>query len=508
MKLTKSSKVIVIGGGFGGLAAAALLSSCGLSVHLLERNETVGGRARVWSEAGFRFDMGPSWYLMPDVFEHFFHLCGCDIDQVLPTKRLSPSYRVFLPGGESPVDMFSDIVRDGATLDQFASGSSKNLEAYIRTSKSHYDRSLRSFIVRNADTFFHYMTPATMRDGWGLPVLLSMEKHLTKWFKNATVRRFLAYQTLFLGNAPKETPGVFSAMNYVDFAMGVHYPDGGIGAIVTAMSNIITKAGGRITTGVHVQSINVDGRTAKSVTLADGSILEADIIVANADYHHVETMLLPKNSQSLDENYWKNKRPAPSAAILYLGITGDAPKLEHHTLLFPTDWDLSFSELFHGKSLPTDPSIYISCPSKSDSTVAPSGHTNLFILMPCPTGLEWTSELKSECTERLFDLLETKFGIDGIRNRVVVQRFFCGKDFKHDYCAWLGNALGGQAHTLSQSSFMRPPAQSRKVNNLFFVGAGTNPGIGMPMCLLSAEMLVKRLFSTGGPGLLRRLPRV
>lgn len=508
MKLSKSSKIVVIGGGFGGLAAAALLSSCGLSVHLLERNATVGGRARVWSEAGFRFDMGPSWYLMPDVFAHFFHLCGRDISDVLPTKRLSPSYRVYLPGRDSPVDMYSDTVRDGATLDQFAAGSSKNLDAYIRTSKSHYDRSLRSFIVRNADTFFHYMTLATMRDGWGLPVLLSMEKHLSKWFRDDTVRRFLAYQTLFLGNAPKETPGVFSAMNYVDFAMGVHYPEGGIGAIVTAMSNIITKAGGRITAGAHVQSINVDGRTAKSVTLADGGILEADVIVANADYHHVETMLLPNNSQSLDANYWKNKRPAPSAAILYLGITGDAPKLEHHTLLFPADWDLSFSELFNGKCLPKDPSIYISCPSKSDSTVAPSGHTNLFILMPCPTGLEWTTERKTECTSRLFDLLETKFGIDGIKGRVVVQRFFCGEDFSNDYCAWLGNALGGQAHTLSQSSFMRPPARSRKVSNLYFVGAGTNPGIGMPMCLLSAEMLVKRLFRTGGAGLLRRLPRV
>jgi phytoene desaturase len=352
------------------------------------------------------------------------------------------------------------------------------------------------------------MTLATMRDGWGLPVLLSMEKHLSKWFKNDTVRRFLAYQTLFLGNAPKETPGVFSAMNYVDFAMGVHYPDGGIGAIVTAMANIITNAGGKITTGAHVQSIEVDGRMAKSITLVDGRILEADVIVANADYHHVETSLLPKESQSLRQTYWSKKRPAPSAAILYLGITGDAPKLEHHTLLFPTDWDLSFSELFHGKALPSDPSIYISCPSKTDSTVAPAGHTNLFILMPCPTGLEWTQDYKLQCTERLLDMLEGSFGIDGIRERIVVQRFFCGEDFSNDYCAWLGNALGGQAHTLSQSSFMRPPSQSRKVRNLYFVGAGTNPGIGMPMCLLSAEMLVKRLFRTGGPGLLKQLPRV
>ena len=508
MKLTKSSRVVVIGGGFGGLASAALLACCGLSVHLVERNATLGGRARVWSEAGFRFDMGPSWYLMPDVFEHFFYLCGKDIDHILPTKRLSPSYRVYLSGSDTPVDMYSDTVRDGATLDKFAPGSSKSLAAYIQTSKSHYDRSLRSFIARNADTFFHYMTPATMRDGWGLPVLLSMEKHLYKWFKNDTVRRFLAYQTLFLGNAPKETPGVFSAMNYVDFAMGVHYPEGGIGAIVSAMAKIITEAGGEISTGADVSSINIDGRLATSVTLSDGRLIEADIVVANADYHHVETRLLPVDKQSLNESYWSVKRPAPSAAILYLGITGDAPKLEHHTLLFPDDWDLSFSELFHGHSLPKDPSIYISCPSKSDPNVAPAGHTNLFILMPCPTGLQWTSELKLQCSERLFNLLENSFGITDVRSRVVVQRFYCGEDFSNDYCAWLGNALGGQAHTLSQSSFMRPPGQSRKVKNLYFVGAGTNPGIGMPMCLLSAEMLVKRLFKTGGPGLLKHLPKV
>jgi phytoene desaturase len=508
VKLTKASKVVIIGGGFGGLAAAALLSCAGLSVQLLERNETLGGRARVWTENGFRFDMGPSWYLMPDVFDHFFKLCNQDVDTVLPTKRLSPSYRVYLAGSDAPVDMYSDTVRDGATLDRFFPGSSKSLDAYIKTSKSHYDRSLRSFMARNADTFFHYMTLATMRDGWGLPVLISMEKHLSKWFKNDTVRRFLAYQTLFLGNAPKETPGVFSAMNYVDFAMGVHYPDGGIGAIVTAMANIITKTGGTITTGADVSSINIEICSARSVTLTDGRVIDADIVVANSDYHHVESVLLPKESQSLDQNYWSKKRPAPSAAILYLGIRGDAPMLEHHTLLFPDDWDLSFSELFHGHSLPTDPSIYVSCPSKTDPTVAPSGHTNLFILMPCPTGLTWTPDLKRECTERLLDILEQSFSIDGVRDRVVVQRFYCGEDFSNDYCAWLGNALGGQAHTLSQSSFMRPPARSRKVRNLFFVGAGTNPGIGMPMCLLSAEMLVKRLFKTGGPGLLKQLPRI
>lgn len=508
MNLNKSTRIVIIGGGFGGLAAAALLSCCGLSVHLLERNEDLGGRARVWTEGGFRFDMGPSWYLMPDIFAHFFALCGLDINQALPTKRLSPSYRVYLPDRESPIDMYSDIVRDGATLDEFAAGSSDRLAQYIRTSKGHYDRSLRSFMARNADTFFHYMTLATMRDGWGLPVLLSMEKHLQKWFKNDTVRRFLAYQTLFLGNAPKETPGVFSAMNYVDFAMGVHYPDGGIGAIVAAMAAIIEKAGGKITTGAHVETINVSGSKAKSVTLTDGRTIAADIIVANADYHHVETALLSKSSQSLTDTYWSKKRPAPSAAILYLGIQGDAPKLEHHTLLFPADWDLSFAELFHGHQLPSDPSIYISCPSKTDHTVAPAGHTNLFILMPCPTGLKWTPELKQQCTDRLFDLLESSFGITDVRRRVVVQRFYCGDDFMTDYCAWLGNALGGQAHTLSQSSFMRPPAQSRKVKNLYFVGAGTNPGIGMPMCLLSAEMLVKRLFKTGGPGLLKKLPSV
>lgn len=404
--------------------------------------------------------------------------------------------------------MYSDTVRDGETLDQIAPGSSKQLNAYIKTSKDHYDRSLRSFMARNADTFFHYMTLATMRDGWGLPVLISMEKHLSKWFKNDTVRRFLAYQTLFLGNAPKETPGVFSAMNYVDFAMGVHYPDGGIGAIVNALESIILKSGGQITTDAQVTSINLDGNHATSVTLHDGTEHHADIVVANADYHHVETQLLQEQAQTFAQSYWSKKRPAPSAAILYLGIRGDAPKLEHHTLLFPSDWDLSFSELFTGHALPSDPSIYISCPSKSDPTVAPDGHTNLFILMPCPTGLDWTLEMKTKCKDRLFELLESTFGVDDVRNRTVVQRFYCGDDFSTDYCAWLGNALGGQAHTLTQSSFMRPPAQSKKVKNLYFVGAGTNPGIGMPMCLLSAEMLVKRLFKTGGPGLLKRLPNV
>lgn len=508
MKTITSQHVVIIGAGFGGLATAALLAETGMKVTVVEKNEDLGGRARVWESKGYRFDMGPSWYLMPDVFEHFFDLLGVDIKAVLPIKRLSPSYRVFLPSHENPVDMYSDVDRDGDTLERLWPGSGQALRRYMKTSKSHYDRSLRSFMLRNADTFFHYMTWETMRDGWGLPVLISMEKHLSKWFRNDTVRRFLAYQTLFLGNAPKETPGVFSAMNYVDYAMGVHYPEGGIASIVNLLAETAVAKGACVLTGASVATIRVEKGRASAVILDDGRIIACDIVVANADYHHVETTLLTKPSQTYPEDYWNKKRPAPSAAILYLGLTCSAPLLQHHTLLFPQDWDQSFRELFSGSELPSDPSIYICCPSKTDPSVAPEGATNLFILMPTPTGVEWNDSLRKQCEARLLSLLESQFGFSNINEHIAVKRFYCGPDFKSDYNAWKSNALGGMAHTLGQSSFMRPAARSKRVKNLFYVGAGTNPGIGMPMCLLSAEMLVKRLFGIGNPGMLPKLPKV
>lgn len=492
--------VIVIGSGIGGLATACLLAKQGHAVQVFEKNEQFGGRASIFEAEGFRFDMGPSWYLMPDIFEHFFELMGERVEDHLDLVRLGPSYRIFFKDEGKQVDIYSDIERDRSTLEALEPGSYEKLKEYLKRAGEAYTLSKRSFMYKNYDTLRDLFTWEALKNGRRLSVFSNMHAYISRFFKSEAMQKILEYQLVFLGSSPYATPALYSIMNYIDFKMGVYYPKKGIYEIIHALVGLAKKHGVKLQTDTPVEKILVEDGQAVGVRLANGKEMRADIVISNADIHHTDMQLLPTEVRQYDEKYWKSRVLAPSALILYLGVKGRIPSLTHHNLLFSKDWRQNFAETFDTPRWPTDPSIYVCAPSVTDSTVAPSDHENLFVLVPIASGLDYTEESLKQRTDKTLDTLAESMNIPDLRSRIVYQKSFCVKDFAERYNSFQGTALG-LAHTLKQTATFRPNNINPKVKNLYYVGANTNPGIGMPICLISAELVVKRLMGdkSGAP---------
>ncbi len=498
--------VIVIGGGIGGLSLAAMLGKKGFHVTLLEKNEMLGGRAGLFKANGFTFDMGPSWYLMPDVFEHYFDLMGEKIEDHLALKRLTPSYRIFFK--DSPagmINMYADREKDGETFEKLEPGSSVKFDEYLRRAKLNYEISKESFMYKNYDSIFDFLTLRVAIQGTKLSVFSTMDRFVRRFFKTETMQKIMQYTLVFLGSSPYNTPALYSIMTYIDFGMGVFYPTGGIYKIIESLVKIGEKNGVHYRTSSPVAEILTENGKAIGVRLESGEILSADIIVSNADIHHTETKLLKKEEdREHPESVWEKKTLSPSAFIMYLGFKDRVPSLTHHNLLFSRDWHKNFGEIFDHPQWPTDPSLYVCAPSVTDPSVAPEGKENLFVLVPMAPGIEYTEDEMNAYGEKILDLMQTELSIPNIRERIEFKRYFCGKDFKERYNSYKGSALG-LAHTLMQTAIFRPNTISKKVKNLYYVGANTNPGIGMPICLISAELVYKRLIGDKSDGPLKSL---
>jgi phytoene desaturase len=489
----EQKSVIIIGAGLGGLALACMLGKKGYKVTVVEKNDTVGGRARLWQKDGFTFDLGPSWYMMPDVFEHFFSLVGEDISEYFSLEKLGPSYRVFLKSNGEHYDFYGDIEKNKQTFESIESGSGAVLETFLASTKYQYEIAKHEFMFKNYDSIFDFMNKRMMTLGAKLPLFKKQKTIINKLFKSELLRKVMQYQTVLLGTAPGDTPGIYSMMNYVDFGLGVWYPKGGVIAVPNALEAIAKKYGVTIRTNADVEKIIVEHNEAKGVLLKDGTSLYADMVVSNADVVHTDKVLLGGEHQQKSAKYWEKRTLAPSAFILYLGITGKLPKAEHHNLIFSKNWDSYAKEVFSTKRVwPNDPSLYVCVPSKTDDTVAPAGHENVFVLVPIAPGLEYTDSFIQEYREKVIAELAIAFDAPDIQDRIVVERTYCVKDFIVDYNAFKGTALG-LAHTLGQTAIFRPNNIHKKIPNLYYVGAGTNPGIGMPICLISAELAYKRI---------------
>ena len=489
---------LVIGGGMGGLATAALLAKHGHAVTLLEKNALLGGRANYFEADGFRFDMGPSWYLMPDVFEHFFALLGERVEDHLQLTRLDPSYRITFRGTDLEVDMFSDLERDVATFERLEPGSGAALRDYLERSEEQYGVAIEQFMYRNHDSLFDFLNRKTAVQGRQLHVFENMHKYVSRSFSSNAVQKILEYQLVFLGSSPYNTPALYNIMSHIDFNMGVFYPQGGIYSIVRALASIGAQHGVRHRTDAPVAAILSESGRATGVRLASGEELRADLVVSNADLHHTETQLLDAPQRSYPERYWRSRTLAPSAFILYLGLRGRVPGLTHHNLAFGQDWRRGFADIFDHPAWPSDPSYYVCAPSRTDPTMAPEGHENLFVLVPVAPGLAMTDADVATYRRRVLDLLATDFDVPDLEDRIVLERSYTSRDFAADYNAFGGSALG-LAHTMRQTAF-RPNNVSKKLPNLFYVGASTNPGIGMPICLISAELVLKRVLGDRRPG--------
>ncbi|HSD02674.1 MAG TPA: phytoene desaturase family protein [Gaiellales bacterium] len=500
----------VIGGGIAGLATAALLAEEGWDVRLFEARDDVGGRAGSWEHEGFRFDTGPSWYLMPEVFEHFFRLLGTTAEAELDLVPLTPAYRVYTEGDVSPIDVVSGREAVTGLFESIEPGAGAALGDYLDSAAEAYDLSVDRFLYDPYETLAGLRDPAVVRQLPKLAPLLTrtLAAHVERRFADPRLRQILGYPAVFLGGSPYAVPSLYHLMSHLDLDDGVRYPRGGFTEIIRAIERLAVARGVRIETNAPVASIETTDAVATGIRLADGRSIPADLVVSTADLHHTETTMLPRDLQTYPESWWRNRTPSSGAVLLMLGVRGELPQLAHHTLVFTKDWRANFERVFGTDSgIPDPASLYVCRPSASDDTVAPAGHENLFVLVPVPAdpslgrgGIEGSGDERIEAAaDAAIAQIAQWCGIPDLADRVVVRRTVAPGDFEADLHAWRGNALG-LAHTLRQSAVFRPKGASKKVDRLLYAGASTLPGIGLPMCLISAELVVKRLRRDRSPG--------
>ncbi len=512
--------VVIVGGGFSGLASAALLARDGYDVQVLEQRDGLGGRAGTWAQDGFRFDTGPSWYLMPEGFDHFFRLLGTTAEAELDLEVLEPGYRVYFEGEGRPVDVHADQAANLATFEAIEPGAGARLERYLASARDVYDVATRRFLY----TSFESLAPMLRRDVlvrsrrllrlFGGP----LEGFVARSFADPRLRQVLGYAAVFLGSSPDRAPSRYHMMSHLDLADGVRYPQGGFVRVVDAIAALAEKEGARLRTGATVTAITTTRprRGRPRVTgvryREDGRerTAPADVVVGAADLHHVETALLPPELQTYPQRWWDRRESGPGAVLVYLGVRGGLPQLAHHSLFFTRDWPANFDAVL-GTDGPSDPrvlrvpdpaSLYVSRTSATDgpsssAPAAPPGHENLFVLVPFPADPTLGADAESQ---RLLEALADRYlaqvgrwaGVPDLPGRVVTRRVLGPAHFATELSSWRGSALGME-HTLRQSALWRPGNASRRVDGLYHAGGGTIPGVGLPMCLISAELVAKRL---------------
>ncbi|MBN1834855.1 MAG: phytoene desaturase [Spirochaetales bacterium] len=476
---------ILVGAGLGGLAAAALLGRDGWQVTVLEKNDCPGGRARLWSHQGYQFDMGPSWYLMPEVFEHYFSLFGRRREEYYALQALDPYYRVFF-APESPVDIGPDRGRVEELFESFERGGAERLRGYLRKARYKYDVAMSEFLYKEYASLFEFLNLRMLLEGSRMNVFGRLDRSVRRYFHDRRARQLLEYAMVFLGTDPARAPALYSIMSHVDLNLGVHYPSGGLQSVGAALARLAAEQGAEIRLNQNVRRIVVEKGVARKVLTEDGEY-GADVVLVNADYAFAETQLLEEPYRSYPPRYWERRVLAPSFFVLYLGVGKRLERLVHHNLYFSEHWERHFDAIFRKPSWPAKPCFYVSCISKTDAGAAPRGKENVFVLVPVAPGLDDPEEVRERYAEEVLGHVEAVVG-EEIHSALEVRRIFSHRDFTGDYNAYQGTALG-LAHTLTQTAVFRPRFRSRKVQNLYYVGQYTHPGIGVPMVLIAAQVV-------------------
>lgn len=474
-------RVAVIGSGFSGLSVATSLAHKGYDVTILEKNEMPGGRARLFRAEGFTYDMGPSWYWMPDVFETYFARFGKTPADYYDLVRLDPSYKVVFSPTEA-VDMPANLDDLKALFDSIESGSGARLTEFLRQAAYKYDVGINNFVWKPSRSVTEFMSLKLLYDVTRLDVFQSFASHARKFFTHPRLLQLIEFPILFLGATPQNTPAMYSMMNYAEMVGGTWYPMGGMHKIIEGMVALAEEKGVKIRLNQTVQRIETVGDTAKRVHTNQG-VFDADVVVASADYNHVETSLVAPDERNYSDEYWAKRVMAPSSLLFYLGVNKRIPKLEHHNLFFDEDFGLHAQEIYETPKWPSKPLFYASAPSKTDPTVAPAGMENLFLLIPVAPDLTDDEATRERYYHLIMERLETYVG-EPIRDHVIYKRSYAHRDFKNDYNAFRGNAYG-LANTLMQTAILKPTLKNKKVCNLFYTGQLTVPGPGVPPSLIS-----------------------
>lgn len=481
-------RITVIGSGFSGLAAACFAAKNGHQVTVLEQHVQTGGRARSFSEQGFLFDMGPSWYWMPDVFDDFFAAFGKQTSDYYTLKKLDPGFQIIfgrddvlaVPAGRAALDELFERVEPG---------SSRQLGIFLEEAAFKYRTGMQQLVYKPAFSWLEYASLDVLRGIAGSHMFTDVHSYVSRHFRDDRLVDLMEFPVLFLGAMPSKIPALYTLMNYAALVQGTYYPMGGMCRIVEGMQSLAEELGVAIHTGVRVDKIDVESKKAKGVQTSAG-FFASDLVIASADYHHVEQKLLDEEYRNYDEDYWDGKTFAPSCLIFYIGVNKKINKLQHHNLYFDSDFDRHVDEIYMKPQWPSDPLFYVCCPSKTDDSVAPAGMENLFLLVPVAAGLEDTEAQREQYFDRLISRIEEHTG-ERFKDDIIFKKSYCVDDFARDYNAYKGNAYG-LANTLRQTAVLKPKLKNRKVANLFYTGQLTVPGPGVPPALISGRIAAEQ----------------
>lgn len=476
--------IAIIGSGFSALSAACYLAKAGHKVTIFEKNKTIGGRARQLKKEGFTFDIGPTWYWMPDVFERFFADFGKLPSDYYQLEKLNPAYSVYFAKDDA-ITIADTLSKICDTFEKEEPGSSLKLKKFIANAQHNYDVAIKNLVYRPGVTPFELITPVTIKK---LDQFFStIKKDVRKEFKNDRLAKILEFPVLFLGAKPDNTPSFYSFMNYADFGIGTFHPKKGMYEVILAMESLAKSLGVHIQTETSIDKILVTDKKATGVR-SNGTIYPCDVVLSGADYHHSET-LLDKVHRQYSESYWQKKIFAPSSLLFYVGFDKKLKNVNHHTLFFDVDFEAHAKDIYDSPKWPENPLFYASFPSITDASVAPEGQEAGIFLIPLAPGLEDTAELRAKYFEKIIERFENLTS-QNVKNNIIFKESFCVKDFIDDYNSYKGNAYG-MANTLLQTAFLRPKLKSKKVSNLYFTGQLTVPGPGVPPSLISGKLVAE-----------------
>lgn len=482
-------RIGIIGGGISGLSAACYAAKNGHDVKVFEKNESLGGRARQFkTDNGYTFDMGPSWYWMPDIIEEFFSDFGYTTSDFYKLVQLDPQFEILFK--QNSISFPSNFEEMISLFESFEKGAGKQLQNFMQDAEVKYEIGMKDFVAQPCHSWLEFVKPTIFKSALKLNLLTNYRSFVKRYFSSSYLRSVMEFPVIFLGASPKEIPALYSMMNYGGYKLGTWYPMGGFYKLIEAQEKIAKNLG--VSVFLNTEITKIHGNKGELPYLVyDGKREYFDEIITSADYHHSET-LLDDDKKNYSATFWKKKTFAPSCLLFYLGFRTKLPNLTHHTLFFESDLDVHIDEIYKTKSWPKDPLFYACCPSKTDSSVAPEGHENVFLLMPIATDIEDSEEIREHYFKRLLQRLENKTGIANLESYIDYKRSYCVSDFESDYNAYGGNAYG-LANTLKQTAVFKPKIKNQKIDHLWYTGQLTVPGPGVPPALISGKIVANQI---------------